>query len=178
MMPAATSVMLATTAVMLLVLLVLLVLLALLVLLVLLVLLLVLLVLLVMLLVLPTAGMSPVPMMPAVAAAPPTARQPRTKVAHVPARPVPAVVVPAIIVTEPDVLHALDQSQTIGRSADRTGGATGAACTLTVLPVISAVANIPTTKELRIIFSLEVGSIPYDSLASLARCSQATAFNP
>jgi hypothetical protein len=64
-----------------------------------------------------TAGMSAMPMMPAVAAAPANAGR-KVLAAPVPARPVPTVVIPAIIVTEPDELRALDHIQAVGRSAN------------------------------------------------------------
>jgi hypothetical protein len=64
-----------------------------------------------------TAGMSAMPMMPAVTAAPADAGR-KVLAAPVPARPVPTVVIPAIIVTEPDELRALDHIQAVGRSVN------------------------------------------------------------
>ena len=68
----------------------------------------------------PAAGMSPTPMMPAVAAAPAEARN-EVLAAPVPAGAVPTVVVPAIILTEPDELRALDYIQAVGRTANCSG---------------------------------------------------------
>jgi len=65
----------------------------------------------------------PMPTMPAVASTPPAARDPRTICAYVPARSVPAAVVPAVTITIPNVLHAPNQFQTVGRGADSIGGA-------------------------------------------------------
>jgi hypothetical protein len=64
-----------------------------------------------------TAGMSAMPMMPAVAAAPADAGR-KVLAAPVPAWAVPTVVIPAIIVTEPDELRALDHVQAVGCSAN------------------------------------------------------------
>ena len=66
------------------------------------------------------AGMSAMPMVPAIAAAPADAGR-EVFAAPVPARAVPAVVVPAVIVTEPDELRALDDIQAIGRIANGSG---------------------------------------------------------
>jgi hypothetical protein len=59
----------------------------------------------------------PMPIVPSRAAAPPKAGHPRTIAAYVPAGPLPTGVVPTIVTTIPDVLRALDQSQSVGRSA-------------------------------------------------------------
>jgi hypothetical protein len=64
------------------------------------------------------AGMSAMPMMPAIAAAPADAGT-EILTAPVPAWAIPAVVVPAIIATEPDELRALDHVQAVGGIADR-----------------------------------------------------------
>jgi hypothetical protein len=66
------------------------------------------------------AGMSAMPMMPAIAAAPTDAGT-EVLAAPVPAGTVPAVVVPAIIAAEPDELRALDHGQAIGRIANGSG---------------------------------------------------------
>jgi hypothetical protein len=54
-----------------------------------------------------SSGVAPVPMMPAVTAAPADAGS-KVLAAPVPAWAVPTVVIPAIIVTEPNELRALD----------------------------------------------------------------------
>ena len=72
---------------------------------------------------LPVVMPVPMPIMPAVAAAPPEARHPRTIAAYVPAGSLPTALIPAVITTVPDVLHTLDQFQTVSRRADPIGGA-------------------------------------------------------
>ncbi len=66
------------------------------------------------------AGMSAMPVMPAVAAAPADAGR-EILTAPVPAWAVPTVVIPTIMATEPDELRALDHVQAVGRIANRSG---------------------------------------------------------
>jgi hypothetical protein len=65
------------------------------------------------------AGMSAMPVTPAVAAAPADAGR-EILTAPVPAWAVPTVVIPAIMATEPNELRALDHIQAIGCCADRS----------------------------------------------------------
>jgi hypothetical protein len=66
-----------------------------------------------------SSGVAPVPMMPAVTAAPADAGS-KVLAAPVPAWAVPTIVIPAIIVTEPDELRALDYIQAVGHTANRS----------------------------------------------------------
>jgi hypothetical protein len=66
------------------------------------------------------AGMSAMPVMPAVATAPADAGR-EILTAPVPAWAVPTVVIPTIMATEPDELCALDHVQVVGRIANRSG---------------------------------------------------------
>ena len=66
----------------------------------------------------PIVRMSTVPIVPAIAAAPPEARHPRTVVADVPTWALPAIVVPAIISAAPEVPYRLEQIQTFGGGSD------------------------------------------------------------
>jgi hypothetical protein len=59
----------------------------------------------------------PMPIVPSGTAAPPEAGHPRAIAAYIPSGSLPTGVVPTIVTAIPDVLRALDQSQSVGRSA-------------------------------------------------------------